>query len=390
MSTHDSSRMTRRSFVEAAAVTAGAYALAPTLVRGQADQASSDGPLLQLSQRPANYESVRSTFTTRITPTERFYIRNHSDAPVIDLSTWRLKLGGLVRKPLELSIDDLAKLKQVSVEAVLQCAGNGRGLFRPRVAGVQWRRGAVGNAVWRGVRLSDLLRLAGADPQAAMVQLAGADRPVLPTTPRFIRGLPLAKAFHAETVVALEMNGAPLTALHGAPARLVVPGWVADGWTKWLSEVTVQNAEPKGFFYDTAYRFPVEPIAPGSAVPPEKMKPMSQLNVKSIIGSHDDGAVVAAGRQAIVGVAFSGEAGVRAVDVSVDGGKTWAPAELDAKRSRHGFARFRYEWDAPVGRARIASRARDDTGATQPEAPAWNPSGYLYNAIDPVDVEVRS
>jgi DMSO/TMAO reductase YedYZ molybdopterin-dependent catalytic subunit len=345
---------------------------------------------MQLSQLPPNYESVRSTFTTRITATERFYIRNHFAPPTIDPRQYRLTIAGLVRKPLALSLEELSRMRQVEMEAVLQCAGNGRALFRPRVPGVQWSRGAVGNATWRGVRLAELLHRAGADPQATMLQLTGADMPILPTTPRFVRGLPTAKALHEDTIVALAMNDAPLAPLHGAPVRLVVPGWVADGWTKWLTEVTVQNTEPTGFYYQTAYRYPIAPVEPGAAVPPEKTRPMEQLNVKSIVGSHEDGDIVEPGEQAIVGVAFAGEAGIRKVDVTVDGGRTWAPAKLDASASRYGFTRFTYRWQATPGATRIASRAEDRNGRVQPETPAWNPSGYLYNAIDPVAVEVRS
>lgn len=381
-------RMDRRWFLKALAAT-GAYELTPTLTRAQAAPGG-EPQLVQLSTRPANYESVRSTFTTRITPTERFYIRCHHDTPVVDPRTWRLSLGGLVKTPLSLSLDDLSAMKQVSVEAVLQCAGNGRALFQPRMPGVQWRRGAMGNAVWRGVRLSDLLARAGVSSEAAMLQLTGADRPAVAATPQFIRGLPIAKGLHRDTIVALEMNGAPLTPLHGAPARLVVPGWVADGWMKWLTEINVQKDAPRGFFYETAYRYPVEPVAPGAAVPPEKMQPMSQLNVKSIIGSLDDGAVVAPGKQLVVGVAFAGEKGVRGVEVTVDGGRTWAPARLDPSPSPYGFTRFTYEWTAAPGSARVASRATDRDGVAQPDVAAWNPSGYLYNAVDPIAVEVRA
>lgn len=388
MSTPESWPGDRRAFLKAA-LAAGAHVLVPSLARAQVPKDAPDGPLIQLSSRPTNYESVRSTFTTRITPTERFYIRSHVDTPVVDPKTWRLSLGGLVKTPLSLSLDDLSRMKQVSVEAVLQCAGNGRALFRPRMPGVQWRRGAVGNAVWRGVRLTDLLARAGVAPEATMLQLTGADRPVLPTAPQFIRGLPIAKGLHEDTIVALEMNGAKLTTLHGAPARLVVPGWVADGWTKWLSEIKVQQEAPKGFFYETAYRVPSEPVGPGAAVLPEKMQPMSQLNVKSIIGSHDSGDVVAPGKQRIVGVAFAGEAGVRSVDVSLDGGKIWTAAKLDPRPSRYGFVRFTHDWDATPGAVSLASRATDGNGAVQPDVPSWNPSGYLYNAIDPFPVQVR-
>lgn len=356
----------------------------------QTQRVDSQGPLRTLTQRPANQESVRSTFTTRITPTDAFYIRSHHDAPAIDSRTWKLTMSGMVKTPLSLTLDDLAKMKQVSVEAVLQCAGNGRALFSPRVPGVQWRRGAMGNAVWTGVPLRELLLRAGCDPSATSLHLQGADAPPLPSTPRFVRAIPMSKALHEDTLVAIAMNGEPLRPQHGAPARLVVPSWVADDWVKWISQITVRDQEPDGFFYQTAYRYPDSPIEPGAAVAKERMKPMTQLNVKSIIGSHEDGAVLSAGRHTIIGVAFAGESGIRSVDITVDGGKTWRAATLDGRPSKYGFVRFQFDWSAKPGRFRIASRATDRSGSVQPEHPQWNPSGYLHNAIDPIDVEVRA
>ena len=381
--------MDRRRFLEAGLAT-GAYALATRLTQAQPATEAVERPLLQLSSRPANYESVRSTFTTRITPTHRFYVRTHDDAPTMEPGAFRFSIGGIAKTPLSLSLAELAAMKQVEVEAVLQCAGNGRAFFRPRVPGVQWKRGAVGNAVWRGVRLRDLLAKAGVPADAQWLHLAGADKPVLPTTPAFLRGLPLAKGMHEDTIVALEMNGAPLTPLHGAPARLVVPGWVADGWTKWVTRIDVEKDEPKGFFWETAYRYPTEAVTPGASVPPEKMRPMTQLNPKSIVGSHEDGDRVAPGKQVVVGVAFAGEAGIRSVDVTLDGGKTWKPARLDPQPSPYGFFRFTLDWVATPGPARIGTRATDRKGVVQPEAAAWNPSGYLHNAIEYVSVEVHA
>jgi DMSO/TMAO reductase YedYZ molybdopterin-dependent catalytic subunit len=210
------------------------------------------------------------------------------------------------------------------------------------------------------------------------------------TTPAFIRGIPLEKALHADTLVALKMNGQPLSPYHGSPARLVVPGWVGDDWMKWLTEIEVLAEEPKGFFYETAYRYPVKPGAPGEAIPAEQMKPMTKLNVKSIIGSLDDGKVLRPGMHEVVGVAFSGEAGIAGVELSFDGGSTWRPATLEGPATPYGFRVFRHPWRPEPGRHVVASRATDTAGARQPDVATWNPSGYLYNAIDRVEVEVRA
>lgn len=380
--------MDRRQFLKtsAAGLSAAAWWLqAPTLAR-----AAGQGELIQLSERPLNYESVRSTFTTRLTPLDRFYLRNHFDIPKVDVKAWRLQVHGLVEKPLSLSLADLERMPQVKVEAVLQCAGNGRALFAPRVPGVQWRYGAVGNAEWTGVRLKDVLALARPKSGAAHLQLQGAEKPTMSTTPAFIRGISLAKGMHPDTLIALRQDGKPLTVNRGRPARLVVPGWVGDDWMRYLADIEVRADEPTAFFYQTAYRFPVNPGAPGAAIPADQMGPMTKVNVKSILGSLSDGQVLAAGTHDLRGVAFSGEAGIERVELSFDGGASWQPARLEGPATPYGFRVFRHPWKATPGRHRIACRATDSAGVTQPEVPVWNPSGYLYNAWDRVEVEVRS
>lgn len=375
----------RRRLLSAAGIV-GAGLLLPRLAHA-ADGAP--GGLIELSSRPQNYESPLDVFTTRLTPTARFYIRGHHGDAAFDAATWRLTVGGLVDAPLALTLKDLESLPQHDVEAVLQCAGNGRAMMQPRVAGLQWTKGAVGNARWRGPRLADVLALARPKAAGTMLQLEGADRPLLPTTPAFIRGVPLQKALHDDTLIALQMNGSPLSKAHGAPARLVMPGWVADGWTKWVSHLTVLDSDPKGFFWETAYRFPAAPVSPGAAVPPDQMKPMDRLRVKSIIGAPTAGTVHAPGRVKLVGVAFSGGEKIKRVDVSADGG-AWVKANIIDDGGRYGFSVFEYSFTLAPGSHTLRSRATDATGAVQPEQAQWNPSGYLHNAIDSVVVEVKS
>jgi sulfite oxidase len=380
--------MDRRQFLKsslAGAAAAACWVRVPSLAhaKGRAE-------LVRMTERPPNYESVRSAFTTRITPVEKFYLRNHFDLPVIDTARWRLNVRGLVEKPLSLSLEDLERMPQTMVEAVLQCAGNGRGLFRPSVPGVQWRYGAMGNAQWTGVRFKDVLALAGLKKEAAFVQLQGAERPTMDTTPAFIRAIPIAKALHGDTLLALKMNGRPLAPDRGRPARIVVPGWVGDDWVRALVDIEVRADEPKAFYYETGYRFPVSPGPPGAPIPADQMKPMTKINVKSIVGSISDGDRLRPGMQQLVGVAFSGEAGTDRVELSFDGGKSWTAASLEGPATPYGFRVFRHSWKAQPGSYEIACRATDTAGATQPEVPVWNPGGYLYNAIDRVKVEVRA
>ena len=376
--------MDRRTFLKSSVITAAAaFIEVPRLA-----QASTRGGLIRMSERPLNYESVRSTFTTRITPLDKFYLRNHFDVPQVDAGTWRLKVHGLVDKPLELSLADLERMPQVTVEAVLQCAGNGRGLFAPQVPGVQWRYGAMGNAEWTGVRLKDVLTLAAPKQGAAFLQMQGAEKPSLTTTPQFIRAIPMEKALHPDTLIALRQNGKPLAPNRGLPARVVVPGWVGDDWVRFISDLEVRADEPTAFYYNPAYRFPVTPGAPGAPIPADQMEPMTTTNVKSLIGSFADVDRLRRGVQKVSGVAFSGEAGAEKVELSFDGGATWTAAELERKTSPYGFRVFHYDWKPAPGKYTIACRATDAKGAVQPDAPVWNPGGYLYNAIDRVQVEV--
>jgi sulfite oxidase len=378
-------RIDRRALLGGASVI-GAGLLLPRGVR--AHSVAPGSGLIELSTRPTNYESPLDVFTTRLTPTGRFYIRSHHDTPTVDTATWRLAIDGLVDAPQQLLLADLEKLPQVELEAVLQCAGNGRALIAPRVPGVQWTKGAMGNAVWKGPRLKDVLALARPRAAGTMLQLLGADRPVIPTTPTFTRAVPMTKALHDDTIIALHMNGRPLPRLHGGPARLVMPGWVADGWTKWAQTLTVIDGEPKGFFWETAYRYPTTPGKPGEAVPKEQMKPMERLVVKSVIGAPTTGTVHAPGKVDVVGVAFSGGEKIARVDVSVDGGP-WQKAKITDDGGRYGFSVFAHSATLQPGTHTVRSRATDSTGAAQPEQAVWNPSGYLHNAIDVVTIEVR-
>ena len=352
--------------------------------------AAEPGQLLRLAARPENYEAPLSALAQRLTPVGSFYIRSHHDNPSVDAQAWRLVIDGLAARPLALSLADLARFPSVEVEAVLQCSGNGRALFHPRMPGAQWQRGAMGNALWRGVRLADVLAKAGPKKAARHVILRGADRALMPKQPSFVRTIPLEKALHPDTLIATHMNGAPLTASHGFPARLVVPGWVGDDWIKWLSTLTLSETEGDGFYIEKAYRFPDPPGAPGEAMPPERMKPMTRMKVKSVIVSPEASDVVRAGPVTVVGVAFSGEATLRKVEVSTDGEQTWQAAELEGPPSPYGWQLFRAQVQATPGRLRLASRATDARGDTQPATPVWNPSGYLYNAIDPVELEVKA
>jgi DMSO/TMAO reductase YedYZ molybdopterin-dependent catalytic subunit len=256
------------------------------------------------------------------------------------------------------------------------------------VPGVQWERGAVGNAQWTGVRLRDVLVQAGIKPEAHHVQFQGADRPVVASVPLFIRSIPLDKAVHPDTILAYEMNGAPLPLLHGAPLRVVTPGWMADSCVKWLTDMTLRADEAPGYYMQTAYRMPVTPVAPGgSANGPTT--PVEAMVVKSLIASPQEGETVRIGPVAIQGVAWSGEAKVVKVEVSMDEGKSWESARLLGENQPHAWRQWQFIWPAKAtGTCTILCRATDARGDIQPQVSPWNPSGFLWNGWDRVTVTV--
>lgn len=377
---------TRSRLGRRAILSGGALALAfPHLVRA----GEPAGPRLEVfGTDPQNLATPKDLFAQLITPNDRFFIRSHFGPPALDAGR-RLAIEGLVRRPLTLSPAELrARFPAVTVTAVLQCAGNGRALHVPRVPGVQWVHGALGQATFTGARLRDVLAWAGVVPDAAFVTLAGADAPPRPSVPAFVRSIPLARALDPTTLVAWAMNGAPLTLAHGAPLRLVVPGWAGDHWVKWLTHLRLERQEAEGFYMRTAYKYPVRPVEPGAAVRPEDMRSLTTFPVKSLIARPADGGRAPAGPQEVAGCAFSGEAPIRSVEVSTDGGRSWQGARLSGKAEAGRWQIWTHRFVAAPGRASAMVRATDRKGNAQPQRAAWNPSGYFWNAWHSVAWEV--
>ena len=344
--------------------------------------------LLVRSLRFVDLESPVGYLGTWLTPIPRFFVRNHMHEPSqLSAADWRLSIGGEVEKTLTLTLADLSKLELHSVVNTLECAGNGRGFQRPQVPGVQWGKGAVGTAKFSGPRLRDVLERAGVKSSGKHVAFRGLDE-VPGKVPPFIRSIPIEKALDADTLVATHMNGAPLTKHHGFPARALTPGWIGAASCKWLTEIKVLDSEFAGNFMNPGYRLPNQPIKPGETVKPEDTHPVTSLVVKSVISGPLDGATLKPGRVAIHGAAWAGEAGIAKVEISTDGGTTWALANFGEERARHAWRLWHHEWVAKPGDFSIRSRATDSQGRAQPAAGVWNPSGYLYNAIDEVKVHV--
>jgi sulfite oxidase len=348
----------------------------------------SEDELLIRSFRFVDLESPVEYLSTWLTPIPRFFVRNHMLEPSqLRMADWRLSIGGEVEKPLTLTLADLSKLEMHSVVNTLECAGNGRGFQRPQVPGVQWGKGAVGTAKFSGARLRDVLERAGLKSSGKHIAFRGLDE-VPGKVPPFIRSIPIEKALDPDTLIATHMNGAPLTKHHGFPARALTPGWIGAASCKWLTEIKVLDSEFAGNFMNPGYRLPNQPLKPGETVNPEDTHTVTSLAVKSVISGPLDGATLKPGRIAIHGAAWAGEAGIAKVEISTDGGATWTTANFAQERARYAWRLWHQEWMAKPGDHSIRSRATDSRGRVQPATAAWNPSGYLYNAIDEVRVHV--
>ena len=397
--------LTRRGFLRAAA---GAGALATTAgeLLAQAAPATAPGtmanedvkagkaPTMEWhSERPLTGSVPAHEHDFEVTPSQRMFVRNNHTTPLIDINGHRLALKGLVDKELSFSVFELAKeFKTVSIHGMLECAGSGRSGYQPRASGTPWLpTGGMGCPKWGGVRLRDLLQAAGLKPGAAHVAGQGGDPGAVATAAPVIRSVPMKKAMDEDTLVAWAMNDAPLPFVHGYPLRLVVPGWVGSASTKWLHTLTVLAAPFKGTFMDSSYRIPRFPVEPGTKMPPDAVS-TEAWPVKSMITFPAPNARFKPGEAiAVRGKAWVGEGSVDRVEVSVDEGKTWRPAQLAKGSGRHAWRSFTYEHKAEApGYVTFLARAWDDRGNAQPALPAWNPLGYFWNAWHRVGVVVAA
>ena len=348
-------------------------------------------PMRAINSRPPCLETPWRFFREDLTPNDAFYVRWHLQlVPTnVDLATYRLRVGGEVERPLELSLDDLRQREPTSVVAVNQCSGNSRGLQNPAVPGAQWQNGGMGNARWTGVPLHALLREAGVKNDAVDVTFQGLDRAGIPSVPDFVKSLSIDAAQRPDILLAYEMNGQPLPALNGYPLRLVVPGWYATYWVKALSDITVLPKVYDGYWMTKSYRLPATPdFMEDPQRLAEKTVPIQRFNVRSFFTTPDAGATVHVGQPvALDGIAFDGGDGIQKVEVSTDGGSAWQPTELGPDLGRYSFRRWRLNWLPPTaGLHTLKVRAVTTTGQTQPAVAGWNRGGFMRNVIETLNV----
>ncbi len=353
-------------------------------------------PLIRKSVRPPNFETPVSYFNEAFTPNDAFFVRYHlAGIPQVDAAQWRLDIGGeSVDKPVELTYQNLTRdFETVEIAAVCMCSGNRRGFSQPHVAGVQWGHGAMGNAIWRGVRLRDLLTKAGLKKDAVEIVFDGADAAVLDKTPDFIKSLPVWKAMDENTLVAFAMNGEALPHWNGFPARIVVPGWTATYWMKHVTSVTALAQPFKGFWMNPGYRIPKGkfPIIDRfTSQETEANTPITEMVVNSLITSPTPGGQARQGEAVTIGgVAWDGGYGIATVEVSDDGGNVWRTAQLGADLGRFSWRQWshRFTPDRP-GRHVVLARATNRAGATQSFDLIFNPAGYHNNVVQRLEIEV--
>ena len=358
------------------------------------------GELLLLTDRPPNLEMPLKYLSEDYTPNEYFYVRwHHAMLPTkVDTKTFRLIVSGNVESALSLSLDELRKnYEPVSVVAVNQCSGNSRSKFEPRMPGVQWGNGAIGNAKWTGVRLKDILEKAKIKSGSVEVTFKGLDEPTLQSkpgfngTPAFIKSLKLEHINDGDVMIAYAMNDKPLPMLNGFPLRLVVPGWYATYWIKALNEINVIDKPYDGFWMAKAYRVPTTPDFQES--PKELAKetvPINRMTVRSLFASPQNGDVLQNGvDHEVNGVAFDSGHGITKVELSLDSGKTWVETKLDKEIGKFSFRRWRYVWRTEIGEHQLMVRATNAKGEMQTTS-QWNRSGYARNVIEKVVIQVAA
>ncbi|MBT5924983.1 MAG: sulfite oxidase [Verrucomicrobia bacterium] len=355
--------------------------------------------LRMLSDKPLNAEATATLLDDEITPNSRHFVRNNGLIPDRalrnELGDWSLTVDGEVDETLKFDLNTLKDtFSQHEAALVIECGGNGRAGYFPKVGGNPWTLGAVGCARYRGVRLRDVLRQAGVKSSAVYIGYYGED-PTLSREPGkypISRGVPIEKALDEHTMLAWEMNGAPLPAEHGFPLRLICPGWPGSTSGKWVKRIQVRDQIHDGTkMVGTSYRVPKHPVAPGTKVPTEDMEIIQTMPVKSIITHPETGSDFQNSKTVNVrGHAWSGNGRVTRVDLSYDFGATWQRTSLSNPVNAYAWQRWESGLELPIaGYYEIWARATDANGQMQPMVvPGWNPKGYLNNAVHRISVRV--
>ncbi|MDQ6713277.1 MAG: sulfite oxidase [Candidatus Dormibacteraeota bacterium] len=341
---------------------------------------------LQLAVR--NHSLPLEALRYPITPIGLHYLLIHFDIPRVDPSEWRLVIGGQVRRPLTLTLDEIKGRPAVTRAVTLECAGNGRANLSPRPVSQPWLFEAVGTAEWTGTPLRPLLEAAGPLAGALQVVFTGLDRGVQGgVEQQYERSLTIAEASREEILLAYAINGQPLPPQHGFPLRLVVPGWYGMTHVKWLRSITVVKTPFRGYQQEPAYHVtstwdelgdPVTRMLPRALMVPPGIPDFLPRTRRLGLGS-----VVLEGR------AWSGQGRIAHVQVSTDGGASWADAELGGDAGEFAWQSWRYVWDVErAGEFELCCRATDTAKNVQPLSAPWNAHGVCNNQVQRIKVVV--
>jgi sulfane dehydrogenase subunit SoxC len=351
--------------------------------------ASPEVSLEELALATRNHGLPLEALRYDTTPVGLHYLLIHYDIPAIDPASWRLEVGGLVERPQRLSLDDLRGRTTLTRRVTMECAGNGRARLRPRTVSQPWLHEAVGTGEWTGTPVVELLDDLGVHDDASEVVFTGADRGVEGGVEQsYQRGIPLAELRATGALLVYTLNGAPLPPQHGAPLRLVVPGWYGMTNVKWVHSMEVVDRPFAGYQHERAYRTRRDPDDVGDPV--SRMVVRSLMVPPGIPEFLSRRRIVARGEHQLEGRAWSGAGPISAVEVSTDGGASWEPAELHASDEPAAWSRWTFTWDASLpGEVEVCCRATDASGARQPDEPVWNLGGYAVNAVHRIPVTVR-
>ncbi len=330
-----------------------------------------------MSERPLNAETPISHLRSWITSNAVFFDRNQGEIPQepISLAEWRLQIDGLVEEPIQFSYDQITRMPKAIASNTLECSGNGRSLLAQKASGNPWTLGGVGNAVWGGVWLRDLIVRTRPKLDAKHIAFQGLDKPLGSSGVSFIRSIPLTKAM-SSTLLAYEMNGEPLPLKHGYPLRALALGWTGANCAKWLHKITVMDRPYEGFFMDKVYRVFQKDQGPESG------SVVTAIKLKSIITQPLQDENLPVGPITILGAAYAGEGEVELVEVSIDSGTSWQPVAFIGPREKFAWKQWQFIWNAEEkGDFKIMARATDTDGRTQPMEASWNVLGYGNNGV---------
>ncbi|MFD2446941.1 sulfite oxidase [Bacillus sp. CGMCC 1.16607] len=344
--------------------------------------------LLTRSLLPENQETPIQFIHSDITKNQLFYRRNHFPYPTLSYSNYWLPINGLVSNSLLLSMQDILQYPSKTVQVILECSGDKREFFEPKVFGEQWGKGAISQGYWKGVPLRTILELAGVREGGKEIVVEGYDfgiRTDQDNVFTYARSLPIEKALHPDTIIAYEYNNQPIPFKHGYPLRLIVPQWYAMASVKWMKQISVIDSNFTGPFQTVDYVYYPNKENNQDAFP------VTTINVNSTIQQPLNMEILNTGKHLIKGIAWTGKGNITKVEISMDGGGTWVDANVGStKNTSYGWKSWTYEWTIfEKGEYTILSKATDSSGRMQPTIPFWNKKGYGYNAVDKIKVKVE-